>query len=72
MKSEISQHFPNRVQKIHIDGQEEYKFADTKVGACHTSTAPYTLEHNSFAERCKRAIFDPFITLLDEAGISAC
>lgn len=66
----VRKYFPNGVERLHTDGGREYKFAD-KVDVEHTSTAKSTPQHNPFAERANRTIFDPVRTVLEEACLSA-
>ncbi len=69
---DTAKHFPSGVQRLHTDGGGEYVAIDMEESHTeHTSTAPYTPEHNPFAERANRTIFDPVRTMLEEAGLSA-
>jgi len=69
VKSEIAKHFPRGVQRFHTDGGGEFEFADLESFE-HTITTPSTPQHNPFAERANRTIFDPVRTLLEESGLS--
>jgi len=62
--------FPKGIQRLHTDGGGEFVFADNQNSMEHTSTTTNTPQHNPFAERVNRTIFDPVRTLLEESGLS--
>eukprot|EP00171_Calliarthron_tuberculosum_P011063 IDg11063t1 len=65
----IVKDYPKGVQRLHSDGSGEFEFAAD--GVEHTWTTRDTPQHNPFAERASRTIFDPVRTLQEEAGLSA-
>lgn len=68
-KSSTASYFPFGIQTLHSDGGGEYAYADDGDHQ-HTSTTANTPQHNPFAERANRTIFDPVRTLLEESGLS--
>ena len=66
--SYVTKWFPKGVVEIHSDGGEEYQPVNAKNNI-HSTSAPYTPEHNAFAERVNRTIWDPARTVLIESGL---
>ena len=67
--SYVTKWFPKGVVEIHSDGGGEHQPVNAKNNI-HSTSAPYTPEHNAFAERVNRTIWDPVRTILIESGLS--
>jgi transposase InsO family protein len=64
--SQTAAMFPSGIQRLHTDRGGEY---EPVVVHEHTTTTPHTPQHNPFAERANRTIFEPVRTLLEETAI---
>ena len=64
----VLKHFPRGVQRLHSDGGGEYENVEVSEPS---NTAPYTPQHNPFAERINRTLLDPVRILLEQSGLSA-
>lgn len=63
---DIRKLIPKGVVRLHTDGGTEYK---SFTNIFKTSTAPYTPQHNPFAERVNRTLLEPARTVLEGVGL---
>ena len=67
-QSHVTKYFKKGVERLHSDGGGEYEGVSVPE---HTTTTPHTPQHNPFAERVNRTLFEPVRVLLEQAGLSA-